>query len=365
VIVVRDRYRDLHPQHSSVGTEHENVGGIGNARLFMALARRQRERQAQRYNSAHPELAAEFARLTGVDPGSIRMVSEWQAAHGLTPDGKIGPQTIAAARSNDDKPAATAHSMCTGADDAFAATMSDAMMSMPTDAPASQSAAATAGPSALVSVTAPSTAADPSTTTLPERTHHASGDGSIRSALESIDVATRTEKVLAINPARIFELVPWNTQDKANAFRPVQAAIKKLRQAEAAVKSSANPKAKERALHRFEEATKQLEVASTKLKSYVLSQLPRIERNDAAMQRYRAQERDAHTKLLHARGDEKKAAEKQLADAQSHEQAREQELKTQIDEGEYGLTETERHIYVSDALTPFWSGDVGGGILAA
>lgn len=60
---------------------------------------------ARAYNAAHPELVDEFNELTGdvcrldgeskVDP---QAVARWQSNHGLVPDGKIGPHTVAKAR---------------------------------------------------------------------------------------------------------------------------------------------------------------------------------------------------------------------------------------------------------------------------
>lgn len=59
---------------------------------------------AKRYNAAHPEQVEEFNQHTKnaclgpdgvVDP---KLVSDWQAAHGVTPDGRVGPMTVDAAR---------------------------------------------------------------------------------------------------------------------------------------------------------------------------------------------------------------------------------------------------------------------------
>jgi peptidoglycan hydrolase-like protein with peptidoglycan-binding domain len=58
---------------------------------------------ARAYNEAHPELVSNFNALTGgsclvdgkLDP---QAVAEWQKAHGLDPDGKVGPLTVAAAK---------------------------------------------------------------------------------------------------------------------------------------------------------------------------------------------------------------------------------------------------------------------------
>lgn len=60
---------------------------------------------ARAYNAAHPELVDEFNELTSdvcrldgegkVDP---QAVARWQSNHGLVPDGKIGPHTVAKAR---------------------------------------------------------------------------------------------------------------------------------------------------------------------------------------------------------------------------------------------------------------------------
>lgn len=59
---------------------------------------------AAKYNAAHPDLVAEFNKLTGGkcagdDAGvSVHAVRQWQMAHGLPADGKVGPKTIATAR---------------------------------------------------------------------------------------------------------------------------------------------------------------------------------------------------------------------------------------------------------------------------
>lgn len=59
---------------------------------------------AKRFNAAHEEEVAEFNRVTGdsclgpdgvVDPA---LVSDWQARHGVQPDGRVGPATVDAAR---------------------------------------------------------------------------------------------------------------------------------------------------------------------------------------------------------------------------------------------------------------------------
>ena len=60
--------------------------------------------RARAYNEAHIELVDEFNELTGflcalgediIDPA---LVARWQANHGLAPDGRVGAQTVAAAR---------------------------------------------------------------------------------------------------------------------------------------------------------------------------------------------------------------------------------------------------------------------------
>ncbi len=59
---------------------------------------------AKRFNAAHPEEVAEFNRVTkdaclgpdgNLDP---KLVSDWQASHGIAPDGRVGPATVDAAR---------------------------------------------------------------------------------------------------------------------------------------------------------------------------------------------------------------------------------------------------------------------------
>lgn len=59
---------------------------------------------AKRFNAAHAEEVAEFNRVTkdaclgpdgNLDP---KLVSDWQASHGIAPDGRVGPATVDAAR---------------------------------------------------------------------------------------------------------------------------------------------------------------------------------------------------------------------------------------------------------------------------
>ncbi len=59
---------------------------------------------AKSYNAAHPEQVEEFNRMTqnacvGAD-GMLDpcLVSDWQAAHGVSPDGRVGPKTVEASR---------------------------------------------------------------------------------------------------------------------------------------------------------------------------------------------------------------------------------------------------------------------------
>jgi Putative peptidoglycan binding domain len=59
---------------------------------------------ARKYNEAHAELVSDFNDATGgscLDAGGQldpQAVARWQAKHGLAADGKVGPQTLAAAR---------------------------------------------------------------------------------------------------------------------------------------------------------------------------------------------------------------------------------------------------------------------------
>ncbi|HXE84245.1 MAG TPA: peptidoglycan-binding domain-containing protein [Gemmatimonadales bacterium] len=60
-------------------------------------------KSATQYNAAHADLVTEFLKVApgcaGDNAGiSVREVRKWQMQHGLTPDGKIGPKTIAAAK---------------------------------------------------------------------------------------------------------------------------------------------------------------------------------------------------------------------------------------------------------------------------
>jgi len=61
---------------------------------------------ATRYNRNHPELVAQFNKHTNhvcvdeageLDPAKV---ADWQSSHGVTADGMVGPQTVAAARKN-------------------------------------------------------------------------------------------------------------------------------------------------------------------------------------------------------------------------------------------------------------------------
>jgi hypothetical protein len=59
---------------------------------------------AKRFNAAHPEEVAEFNRVTRdacVDSDGVldpALVSDWQVAHGVQPDGRVGPATVDAAK---------------------------------------------------------------------------------------------------------------------------------------------------------------------------------------------------------------------------------------------------------------------------
>jgi hypothetical protein len=61
--------------------------------------------EARHYNGAHSHLVAEFNDLTDyvcLDDDTTKLdpkaVFDWQRGHGLDPDGKVGPRTVAAAR---------------------------------------------------------------------------------------------------------------------------------------------------------------------------------------------------------------------------------------------------------------------------
>lgn len=78
---------------------------------------------AQAYNAAHADLVEEFneltddvCRLDGAGKVDVHAVSRWQAHHGLDPDGKIGPRTVAKAREVNAKPSQVAAAPAPGAD---------------------------------------------------------------------------------------------------------------------------------------------------------------------------------------------------------------------------------------------------------
>lgn len=56
------------------------------------------EKAAATFNRKHPELAAEFTKLTGIDAKDYKAVKAWQLAHNLPGDGKIGQKTIDVAK---------------------------------------------------------------------------------------------------------------------------------------------------------------------------------------------------------------------------------------------------------------------------
>jgi hypothetical protein len=72
--------------------------------LFAKQVRQRRIRAGEEHNAKHPEVVAEFNRLTGgVCAGGqcgldINKFRAWQNARGLIIDGKIGPKSIEAAR---------------------------------------------------------------------------------------------------------------------------------------------------------------------------------------------------------------------------------------------------------------------------
>jgi hypothetical protein len=63
-------------------------------------------RAARRYNrDSHPDLAAKFQAVTGLDPLAIGAIRAWQRSHGLKADGKLGPETVSAAEAGAAQPA--------------------------------------------------------------------------------------------------------------------------------------------------------------------------------------------------------------------------------------------------------------------
>ncbi|HEX4456931.1 MAG TPA: peptidoglycan-binding domain-containing protein [Polyangia bacterium] len=73
------------------------------ARQVQALRARRADQRANAYNQAHPEACRELTQLTHGQLGSggkvdLKALRAWQRAHGLAPDGCVGPKTLAAAR---------------------------------------------------------------------------------------------------------------------------------------------------------------------------------------------------------------------------------------------------------------------------
>ncbi len=89
-------------EHDSGSRGHQPPGGdeAQAAQSDPRMVQVQQLVQAARvYNRQHPEKASEFTELTGIDPANFRAVRSWQLAHGQRGDGKIGPGTLKAARS--------------------------------------------------------------------------------------------------------------------------------------------------------------------------------------------------------------------------------------------------------------------------
>jgi hypothetical protein len=88
--------------------EHSGGGAAGrddrqHQTALAAGVQQRRQAAANHYNQAHPEEVAEFNRLTKNACGEgayvdFQKVWGWQSVRGLTLDGKVGPETLAAAR---------------------------------------------------------------------------------------------------------------------------------------------------------------------------------------------------------------------------------------------------------------------------
>ena len=98
------------PARQGGGGGHES-GDVGpslqsRARQVQALRARRADQRANAYNQAHPDACRQLATLTHGQLGALeaggkvdlRTLRAWQRAHGLTPDGCVGPKTLAAAR---------------------------------------------------------------------------------------------------------------------------------------------------------------------------------------------------------------------------------------------------------------------------
>jgi hypothetical protein len=94
-----DKRNDARKPGAAVGAEPDQED---DSKQRVALLRR---RSAIAYNRAHRERVAAFNRLTRCGEGDsvdVARVREWQRAHGLGADGKVGPTTLAAAQGGGD-----------------------------------------------------------------------------------------------------------------------------------------------------------------------------------------------------------------------------------------------------------------------
>ena len=82
--------------------DHSGAGAAGaENKVDPRIAAGQKKvRAAVKHNRAHPDLVSEFNELTeGVAAKGIRAIMSWQKSHGVAPaDGKVGPNTLAAAK---------------------------------------------------------------------------------------------------------------------------------------------------------------------------------------------------------------------------------------------------------------------------
>jgi hypothetical protein len=97
--------RDYDPKKRPAPAADQGDSGPGGLSPMAVrnLRLRRTVHAANAFNESHPDLVAEFLKLTGVQR-TFQSVKAWQLSHGLKADGKIGPDTVQAARSESGSP---------------------------------------------------------------------------------------------------------------------------------------------------------------------------------------------------------------------------------------------------------------------
>lgn len=176
---------------------------------------------------------------------------------------------------------------------------------------------------------------------------------SIQAALGSVKVVERTETELLLRPDLMFKLVPANTPAKAEAYRGIARARKRLRRAEAAANAAkAHPKNAtklKKAITEYEAAQHALTAAVEKARAFVLSRALRSDKQLKDLHRERARLKKRLDRLeRHGKPADSKQVDDlkaRLSEIDQEESKRKADLKAQVDQTSFEPVPTERHYY--------------------